>query len=221
MIGHTQGVLGDDPSGDANVLRVGAVVEQQVIAEIFLPTLAEVALAARSRVQSDNAVAGRKVRYSCTGLNHRAGKLMPEQCRRHDHPRMIAAAKNLQVGSAGESRPYLHNQFAGVGLRGRDTFDANVLASVKNCGLHGGAAVINRGLNRGAPMMDCASDRGATVMDCVFDCGATMLDRSFHCGATMLDHGSDCGAAALDYVFYRARHQSSFTWGPFPQPAQS
>ena len=90
-------------AGNADVLGVGAVVEQQILAQIFLAALAEEALAAGRRIGRHHALARRG--NFVTSLAHRddvAGQFVPEQGRRHDHPRVVAAAKDLDVGAAGE-----------------------------------------------------------------------------------------------------------------------
>ena len=82
------------------------------------------------------------------GLDDGSGQFVAEERRRHDHARMIAAAKDLEVGSAGERRAHAHDQFARSGLGNRNALDANIFATVEDCGLHGGAAVMERVLDR-------------------------------------------------------------------------
>ena len=62
MIGNMKRVLGDDARGNADELGVGAVVEEQIVAEILLAALAEVALAAGRGVERHHAVAGSEIR---------------------------------------------------------------------------------------------------------------------------------------------------------------
>ena len=62
VVGNMQRVLGDDARRNANELGIGAVVEEQIVAEIFLAALAEVALAAGRGVERDDAVAGSEIR---------------------------------------------------------------------------------------------------------------------------------------------------------------
>ncbi len=62
MIGNMQRVLGDDARRDANEFRISAVVEEQIVAKVFLTALAKVALAAWRRVERHYAVARSKSR---------------------------------------------------------------------------------------------------------------------------------------------------------------
>src|SRR5579884_3398478 len=102
VIGNVQSVLRNNARRDTDVLRVSAIVEQQIVAEIFLVTLAEIALAAWSRVKRYYAIARLEVSYTLACLNHSSGEFVPEQCGRNNHARVISAAEDLQVSAAGE-----------------------------------------------------------------------------------------------------------------------
>ena len=73
-----KGVLGDDARRDANVLGIGAIVEEQIVAEVFLVARAEVALAAGRGVERDDAIARSEIRDAFAGLYDRAGEFVPE-----------------------------------------------------------------------------------------------------------------------------------------------
>jgi ribosomal protein L35 len=165
VVRHMQRILGHDAGRDADELGIGAVVEEQIVAEVLLAALAEIALAAGGGVERHHAVAGGKVRDSLAGLDHRSRQLMAKQRRRHDHARMIAAAKDLQVRAAGERRAHADNQLAGPGLGNRHLLDADILASVEDRGLHGAAAVQERVLDRFAAQADGGFDRLAAFDD--------------------------------------------------------
>src|SRR6516162_2436109 len=97
MLGNSQSVLRHNARRDTDKLRVCAVIEKQVIAQILLSVLAEVAISARRRIQRNHPAPRSKVRYSLARLNNRACQLMPKQRWRNNHSRVIAAAKNLQI----------------------------------------------------------------------------------------------------------------------------
>ena len=141
---HDECVLGDDARGNADELGIGAVVEEQIVAEILLAARAEIAFAAGRGVERHHAVAGREIRDAFAGFDNRSRQLVAEERRRHDHARMIAAAKDLQVGAAGERRAHADDQFAGCGLGNGNLLDANIFAAVEDCGLHGAAPVQKR-----------------------------------------------------------------------------
>jgi hypothetical protein len=69
VVGYVEGVLGDDARWNADELSVGSVVEEQVVAEILLSTLAKVTGATRCGVERDYTIAGRKVRDAQASLN--------------------------------------------------------------------------------------------------------------------------------------------------------
>jgi hypothetical protein len=141
-------VLGDDAGGDADELGISAVVEEQVVAEILLPALAEIALAAGRRIESDNATAVEKALDSLPRLDDGSGQLVAEEGGRDDHAGMVSAAKNFEIRSTGEGSADAHDKLAVACPGNRHIFDANVLASVEDCGLHGSLAKLARGLDR-------------------------------------------------------------------------
>jgi hypothetical protein len=137
MIGNVQRVLCDNARWYPNELGVCSVVEQQIVAEILLVAQAEVAFAAWCGVKRHHAIAGREIVYTFAGLDHGSRKFVTEERRGHNHPRVVSAAKNLQVRAAGQRRAHAHNQFAGRSFWNRYALDANILSPVEDRGLHG------------------------------------------------------------------------------------
>src|SRR5580658_2116552 len=135
VIWNVQGVRGNNSGGDADELGVGAVVEQKIVTEVLLRAPAEVALAAGRGIQRDNAISGSEISYALAGLDHGSGKLVAKERGGHDHARVIAAAKDFQVGPAGERSTHADDQLARLGLGHRHTFDADVFPSVEDRGL--------------------------------------------------------------------------------------
>ena len=67
-VGNAKRVFGDDARGNADVLGVCAVVEEQIVAEIFLVAQAEVADAARRGVERHDVIARSKLGDIFAGL---------------------------------------------------------------------------------------------------------------------------------------------------------
>ena len=103
VIGYLERIFGDDPRWNANELSVSAVVKEQVVAKILLPSLAKVALPAGRGVERHNTIAGREIFDAHACLNDSSGQLVAEESRGHDHARVIATTKDLEVGAAGKS----------------------------------------------------------------------------------------------------------------------
>src|SRR5947207_9687057 len=113
VAGNNERVLGNDAGRDADELCICAVVEEQVVAEILLTTLAEVALAAGGGIQRHHAAAVGKAVNSLPRFDHGSCQLVSEEGWRNDHAGMIAAAKNFKVRSTSERRANADNQLAG------------------------------------------------------------------------------------------------------------
>jgi hypothetical protein len=137
-------VLGDNAGRNADELGISAVVEEQVVAEILLPALAEVALAAGSRIESDNATAVGKALDPLPRLDDGSGQLVAEEGGGDDHAGMIATTKDFEIRSTSEGGADAHDQLAVTRPRNRHIFDAYVFASVEDCGLHGSLAKLAR-----------------------------------------------------------------------------
>src|SRR5581483_3185962 len=130
-----QHVLLDDAARNLDELGVGAVVEQQVFAEVFLVARAVEAHAARSRVERDHALAAAEVSDPMAGFRNHAGQLVPEQRGRNDHARVVAALVDLQVGAAGEGNFDFDQDLAVFDARNGDALNLYVLFTVEDgCG---------------------------------------------------------------------------------------
>src|ERR1019366_1553633 len=111
-----EGIFRHDARRNADELGVGSIVEEQVVAEVLLAAIAEIAVAAWGGVERHDAVTGSEVSDSLAGLHNGSGQFVAKKRWRHDHARMIAAAEHLQVGSARERGAYADNQLAGRGF---------------------------------------------------------------------------------------------------------
>jgi hypothetical protein len=134
-----QRVAGDDFGGDADEFGIGSVVEEEIFAEILLGALAEIALAAGGRVDRDDTVAEFKIHTffdAFAQFDDSAGELMAEEGGRLDHLGVVAAAEDFEVGAAGEGYGDFEDEFAGVGARDGNLFDADVFLAVEDGGGH-------------------------------------------------------------------------------------
>ena len=157
---------------------------------------------------------------------------MAKQRRRHDHARVIAAAKDLQIGSAGERRAHANDQLAHGGLGNRNLLDADIFAAVEDGGVHGDAPVEKRILDGPAALVDGGFDRLAALddgrldriqadFDDRLDCVQAAFDDVLDFFAAFFDNVLDGLAAAEDRVFHRARHRTPPTLLPPRAQAQS
>src|SRR5205807_8410293 len=78
---------------NANVLSIGAVVEQQLVAEILLAAPAAKASATGRRIRRRHPHARLNILHPRGGFDDLAGQLMSEQRRGLDHASVIAPAK--------------------------------------------------------------------------------------------------------------------------------
>jgi hypothetical protein len=133
---NAKGIFGDDAGWYEEVFRIGAVVEDKAIAEVFLIMAAVVAVAAGRGVEGDNAIAGTKGGDAAANLMDGAGEFMSEGDRGLEHARVIATAIDLKVCAAGERGMDADDDFASPRLRHRNLLDTQVLAPVKDGGCH-------------------------------------------------------------------------------------
>src|SRR5579864_5634538 len=82
-----------------NVLRIGAVVEKEVFAEVFLVLGAVKAHLAGRGVEGYDTHALLEAVDVSTNLLNDSGEFVAEKRRRHDHARVIAALVHLEIGA--------------------------------------------------------------------------------------------------------------------------
>src|SRR5882724_530671 len=119
-----------------DVLRVGPVVEQQVLTDIFLVLQAVKAGTARSGVESDNLHTAAEITHAWPDFFNHSGKFMSKQRRRHDHARVVAALINFEVGAASQGHVHLHQDLTGLQRGNGDFFYLDVLFAVEDRSCH-------------------------------------------------------------------------------------
>src|SRR5579883_221764 len=135
-VGNMQCVLFDNARRDADVFGVGSVVEDEVIAEVLLSSLAEVALIARGGVERDDAVANLEIGDASAHFFDGPGQFVAERDGWLEHFGVVAAAVDFKVSAAGERGCDADDDFARPGGRHREFFDAQVFLTVEHGGCH-------------------------------------------------------------------------------------
>jgi hypothetical protein len=133
---HNESVLLDNTRWNAEILRIGAIIEEEVLAEILLAAFAEETSIARSGIHGEDAVAHCKPCARSHFRDH-TRELMTEDDGRLEHHCVVPAAVDLEVRAAGEGRANPHDDLAGSSLRHVDTFHAQIVAAVQHRGQHG------------------------------------------------------------------------------------
>ena len=129
-------VVPHHPGGDAGELRVGPVPEEEVVAQARAVVPAVVALAAGGRVGHDHGRARLDALHPRPHLLDDPGHLVAEDRGRGDHPRVVAAPVDLEVGAAGERHLGAEEHVPGLQAGDVHLLDPHVLAAVEHGGLH-------------------------------------------------------------------------------------
>jgi len=114
---------------------IGPVEKQEIVTEIFLAPLTEEAIAARRRIRDYDAITDAPIPISEFGLwtSNLADdtcEFVAKDCRRHDHPRVIAAFEHLQVRAARQRRLNIDANFTGFKRAGRDLLNFDLFLAV-------------------------------------------------------------------------------------------
>src|SRR5665213_3488723 len=166
MIWNLQSVLCDDAGWDSDELCICAIVEEQIVAQVFLPAAAEVTFPAGSGIKRHNAIAPCEFSNALARLNHRSGKFVTKQRRRHNHACVITAAKDFQIGPTSERRAHLDDDLSRPCLRYRNLLNSYIFTTVEDCGTHGAVSSLQkRMLNCPAAQAYSGFDRLAAFID--------------------------------------------------------
>src|SRR5215469_269950 len=102
---HFEHVFHGDAAGNAHVLGVSAVVEEQIVAEVFLAASAVVTEQAGCGIRGDHTHSDAPTRVDAlAGGDDVANQFMAKHCRRLNHARVIAALPDFEVGAVGERK---------------------------------------------------------------------------------------------------------------------
>jgi len=131
MLGNFEQVLANDAVGDTNKFGVGAVIEQQILAETGLGFAAEEADAAGGGIGGNYAHAGTKDWRNCRADSFDdSGKLVAEEGGRLNHAGVIAAAPDFEVSATGESDFHADEDFVDGDGGDGDTLDAKIFTAM-------------------------------------------------------------------------------------------
>ena len=134
--GNRQHVGFNNAARNANVFGIGAVIEQQVFAEIFLMLGAVEAHLAGRGIQRHHPHAFFEAAHSVPDFFNHAGQFVSEQRRRDNHARVIAALVDLQVGAAGQCDLHFDQYFPIANPRDGHSFNLHVLFAIEDGGCH-------------------------------------------------------------------------------------
>src|SRR5262249_21994213 len=129
-------ILLNNALGNSDIFGVRAVVKQQILAEVFLALLAEVAIPAWSRVGGGDSLSDFEAPNVFSHRDNIAGELVTEKSRRLNHASMIPAAEDFQVRAARQRCPHSYENVARTDLRDGYLLDAYLLFSVEHSSRH-------------------------------------------------------------------------------------
>ena len=102
----------DDARRNADVLGIGAVVEQQVFAQVLQTAAAEEAFFARRGIGRHHALPDSKILDIVAHRDDIACQFVPEHGGRHDHPGVVPTPEYLDIGAAGQRNANLDQDVA-------------------------------------------------------------------------------------------------------------
>jgi hypothetical protein len=120
-----------DARGDADVLSIRAIIEEQIVAEIYAPAPAVEALETRRGVRRNHTLPDAELCYARTQSHNVARQFVSEDCRWHDHARVITATEDFEVRPAGERRADANKNIASSEFRDRNVFEPDILLAVE------------------------------------------------------------------------------------------
>src|SRR5579884_270285 len=141
VIRNPQHIDFNDAAGNFDVLGVGSVNEEQVLAQVRLLPQAEEAHATGRGVQRNNAHSRAEVLHARAHFFDRSREFVPEQCRGLDHARVVPALEDLKIGAAGEGHLDFNQNLSLGHARDGHLLDFYVLFSVEDGGLHGSVQI--------------------------------------------------------------------------------
>src|ERR1700722_1313291 len=132
-----QHIFGGDATGDAHVLGVSAVVEEQVLAEIFLSATAMKTTQARGGIGGHHAHADLPAGiYALSDGGNFADHFVAKDGRRLNHFGVITALPNFEVGAIGQREEHADQNFIDSQRGHIDLLNTQVFATVENGGIH-------------------------------------------------------------------------------------
>ena len=136
-VGNFQHVLPHDSPRNPDVFRVRSVIEQQILAKIWLAFFAVKTNIARRGIRRKNAHAfAHAAVHPAAGFFNHSRELVAEQRRRLDHSRVITALPHFQVRAAGQRHFHPHQYLIFFDLGNIDGFDLQIFHAIQDGGRH-------------------------------------------------------------------------------------
>ena len=136
FVGNKVSIALHDAGRDADVFGVGAVVEEQVLAEILQAAAAEETLSAGRRIGRHHALPDREICDVLANCDDIAGQLVPEHSRRHDHPSVVSATEDFDIGAAGERHLHSYEDVSAFNCGNSYRLYLQMLLAVKHSSHH-------------------------------------------------------------------------------------
>jgi hypothetical protein len=134
---HLEHVFHHDAAGDAEILGVGAIVEEQVFAEIFLAATTMETTQARRGISGDYTLADAPAGVNTLAQScDFADDFVAEHGGRLNHARVVAALPDFEISAIREREANAKQNFVGGQSWHVDSFDAEVFAAIKHSGGH-------------------------------------------------------------------------------------
>ena len=125
-----------DAGRDADVLGVSAVVEEQVLAEILQAPFAEETFSAGRRIGGHHALPHREVRHVLANCYDIPRQFVPEHSRGHDHPSVVSATEDFDIGAAGKRHLDPYEDVSAFNCRNGYRLYLQMLLAVKHSSHH-------------------------------------------------------------------------------------
>ncbi len=111
-------------------------MNKQIFAKIVAAAPAIEAFHARGGIGRHHSLADAELADVLAGRDDIAGQLVPEQGGRDDHAGVVAAAKHLHVGTAGEGGLHAHQHVAVIDFRYRYRLYLQIFFAIEHGGHH-------------------------------------------------------------------------------------
>ena len=136
FVGNQVSIALHDAGRNADVLGVGAVVEKQVLAEILQAAVAEETLAAGRRIRRHHALPDLEILDVLANCDDIPRQFVPEHSGGHDHPGVVSATEDFDIGAASERHLYPYEDVSAFNCRNGYRLYLQMLLAVKHSSHH-------------------------------------------------------------------------------------
>jgi len=136
FVGNKVCIALHDARREADVLGIGAVVEEQVLAQILQAAVAEETLSAGRRIGRHHALPNREIRDSLANGDDIPRQFVPKHGRWHDHPSVVSTSEDFDIGAAGERHLYPYEDVSAFNCGNSYRLYLQMLLAVKHSSHH-------------------------------------------------------------------------------------